>query len=211
VEQGVIRENPAGNLDSPKLPSRVPVYLEPEEVNRLITAAQDDTAEGARNYVMLEVLYAAGLRVTELVNLSLNELDLEIGCVRVMGKGSRERIVPLGIPAVKALADYLTATRRILLGRHVSDSVFPTRKGRAMTRVAFWKIIKKTALKAGIVKEISPHTLRHSFATHLVQHDADLRWVQVMLGHADISTTEIYTHVALHRMKTLHKKYHPRG
>ena len=134
-----------------------------------------------------------------------------MGCVTVMGKGSKERVVPIGIPASKAIMNYLENIRPLILGRSRSDALFVTRRGKPMTRQAFWKIVKKTALRAGITKEISPHTLRHSFATHLVQNDADLRWVQMMLGHADISTTEIYTHVARQRLKQLHATCHPRG
>jgi integrase/recombinase XerD len=210
-ETGQIREDPSELIDSPSLPKRLPGYLETEEVERLLAAVDTSTAEGRRDFTMLELLYATGLRVSELVALELSRVDLEVGCVVVMGKGSKERVVPIGIPASKALMAYLDATRMQLLGLRRSESVFVTRRGTRMSRQMFWKIVKKTALHAGIAKEISPHTLRHSFATHLVQNDADLRAVQLMLGHADISTTEIYTHVAQHRLKRLHTRFHPRG
>jgi integrase/recombinase XerD len=211
VERGLIRENPCDLIDSPHLPKRLPDYLEPEEVERLLSAAATSTPESIRDKAMFETIYASGLRVSELVNLDVYRVDLEMGCVTVMGKGSKERVVPMGIPASRAIMDYLQNVRPLILGRSRSDALFVTRRGKAMTRQAFWKIVKKTAIRAGITKDISPHTLRHSFATHLVQNDADLRWVQMMLGHADISTTEIYTHVARQRLKQLHASCHPRG
>lgn len=211
VERGLIRENPCDLIDSPHLPKRLPEYLEPEEVERLLSAAATSTPESIRDKAMFETIYASGLRVSELVNLDVYRVDLEMGCVTVMGKGSKERVVPMGIPASRAIMDYLQNVRPLILGRSRSDALFVTRRGKAMTRQAFWKIVKKTAIRAGITKDISPHTLRHSFATHLVQNDADLRWVQMMLGHADISTTEIYTHVARQRLKQLHTSCHPRG
>jgi integrase/recombinase XerD len=180
-------------------------------VDRLLAAADPSTLEGRRDHTMLELVYASGLRVSELVMLEMSRVDLEVGCVTVMGKGSRERVVPMGLPASRALMAYMDEIRPLFLGIRRSESLFVTRRGKPMTRQAFWKIVKKTAVKAGIRKEISPHTLRHSFATHLVQNDADLRVVQLMLGHADISTTEIYTHVAQHRLKRLHATCHPRG
>ena len=198
-------------IESPRLSRGIPNYLEPDEVERLFEATAVLTPEGVRNIAMLEVLYATGLRVSELVGLETGRCDLEIGCVTVMGKGSKERVVPMGLPAKRAVLTYLRSARSMLLdGRH-SKALFVTRLGHQMTRQGFWKIVKKTALLAGIQKEISPHTLRHSFATHLVQNSADLRVVQEMLGHADISTTEIYTHVAARRLKELHAMAHPRG
>ncbi len=211
VETDQIRENPAEHIDSPKLPANLPNYLEPEEVDALLTAADANTPEGKRDNTMLELVYATGLRVSELVSLEIYRVDMEMGCVTVMGKGSRERVVPMGIPASKAVMEYMEGPRHLLLGQKRSEALFVTRRGKPMTRQAFWKIVKKTARRAGITKEISPHTLRHSFATHLVQNDADLRAVQIMLGHADISTTEIYTHVAQQRLKQLHAACHPRG
>lgn len=211
VETDRIRENPAEHIESPKLPSNVPNYLESEEVEALLSATDATTPEGKRDNTMLELVYATGLRVSELVGLEIYRVDMEMGCVTVMGKGSRERVVPMGIPASRAVMEYLDGARIMLLGPRRSEALFVTRRGKPMTRQAFWKIVKKTARRAGIRKEISPHTLRHSFATHLVQNDADLRAVQIMLGHADISTTEIYTHVAQHRLKRLHAACHPRG
>jgi integrase/recombinase XerD len=210
-ERGYLREDPTEHIDTPRLPKRIPEYLEPEEVVVLLSASNTNAPEGARDYAMFELLYACGLRVSELVSLDVYRVDLEMGCVTVMGKGSRERVVPMGIPALDSVLAYIDNTRPLLLGARRSEALFVTRRGKPMTRQSFWKIVKKTALKAGIQKEISPHTLRHSFATHLVQNDADLRWVQVMLGHADISTTEIYTHVAKQRLKQLHASCHPRG
>lgn len=211
MERGAVAEDPSEQIDTPHLPKRIPEYLEPEEVERLLGAVDPSTPEGMRDHAMFELLYATGLRVSELVGLEVFRVDLEMGCVTVMGKGSKERVVPVGIPAARAVMEYLDNVRPRLLGGARCEALFVTRRGGPMTRQAFWKIVKKTALRAGIGKEISPHTLRHSFATHLVQNDADLRSVQIMLGHADISTTEIYTHVARRRLKQLHTMYHPRG
>jgi integrase/recombinase XerD len=211
VECGLIRENPCDLIDAPRLPKRLPEYLEPDEVERLLAASVTSTPESIRDNAMFETIYATGLRVSELVGLEVYRVDLEMGCVTVMGKGSKERVVPMGIPASRAIMNYLENVRPLILGRSRSNALFVTRRGKPMTRQAFWKIVKKTALRAGIAKDVSPHTLRHSFATHLVQNDADLRWVQMMLGHADISTTEIYTHVARQRLKQLHASCHPRG
>jgi integrase/recombinase XerD len=211
VECRLIHENPCDLIDAPRLPKRLPEYLEPEEVERLLAASISTSLESIRDNAMFETIYATGLRVSELVGLDVDRVDLEMGCVTVMGKGSKERVVPIGIPALRAIMNYLDNVRPLILGGARSDALFVTRRGKPMTRQAFWKIVKKTALRAGITKVISPHTLRHSFATHLVQNDADLRWVQMMLGHADISTTEIYTHVARQRLKQLHAACHPRG
>jgi integrase/recombinase XerD len=212
IESKYLSENPCENLDAPAAAKRIPVYLEVEEVERLLGAPDQSTPEGLRDRTMLEVLYATGLRVSELVGLTLNEVNLEVGCLTIMGKGSKGRVVPMGIPASQMIIKYLDCARPVLLGVYRSDYLFVTRRqGRRMTREGFWKIVKKQALTSGITKNVSPHTLRHSFATHLVQNDADLRWVQLMLGHADIATTEIYTHVAKQRLKQIHTKYHPRG
>lgn len=211
IETAQAQQNPTEHIESPRLAKKIPQYLEQEEVERLLNAVDQTTLEGKRDATMLELLYASGLRVSELVNLETFRVDLEIGCVTVLGKGSRERVTPLGAPAARSIINYLDQVRPGLIGTHRSEALFVTRRGRPMTRQAFWKIIKKNAISAGIFKEISPHTLRHSFATHLVQNDADLRSVQAMLGHSDISTTEIYTHVARKRLKQIHSKYHPRG
>jgi integrase/recombinase XerD len=211
LDSNLIAENPADAVDAPKLPRNLPAYLEQREVELLIRTPDTASSQGKRNYAMLELLYATGLRVSELVQIKTRQVDFEIGCVTVTGKGSKERVVPMGLPAANAVLDYVKYVRPAFLKDPRVGAVFLSRFGKAMSRQAFWKIVKKTAALAGIIKEISPHTLRHSFATHLVQNDADLRWVQLMLGHSDISTTEIYTHVAQHRLKQLHSKYHPRG
>lgn len=211
ADTGRIAVNPTDLLDSPRPPGRLPKYLDMPEVENLLASVDCTTQEGRRDKTMLEVLYATGLRVSELVGLSLYAVDLEMGCVTVMGKGSKERVVPMGVPAAQAVMQYLDEVRPRLLGMGRSQALFVTRRGKGMTRQAFWKIVKKVARAAFIRKEISPHTLRHSFATHLVQNNADLRAVQLMLGHSDISTTEIYTHVAQQRLKQLHATCHPRG
>ncbi len=211
MEIGEIKENPCEHIETPRMAKTIPRYLEQAEVERLIAAADISCPEGVRDNAMIELLYATGLRVSELVGLETYRLDFEMGCVTVMGKGSKERVVPFGLMASKKLIDYYEKVRPLILGPRRSEHLFVTRKGQKMTRQAFWKIIKKIARKADITKEISPHTLRHSFATHLVQNDADLRSVQLMLGHSDISSTEIYTHVAKTRLKELHKRTHPRG
>ena len=211
IETDQIAENPCEFIETPRLPKRIPEYLDQREVEILISSADVSTPEGARDDTMIELLYGTGLRVSELVGLETYRVDLEIGCVTVMGKGSKERVVPIGLTASSKIMAYCDNVRPRIIGPRRSEYLFVTRKGGPMTRQAFWKIIKKTARNAGITKQISPHTLRHSFATHLVQNEADLRSVQLMLGHADISTTEIYTHVAKTRLKDVHKKAHPRG
>jgi integrase/recombinase XerD len=210
-ERKIIDQDPSELIESPKLPKRIPKYLETNEVNALLKAPDPNFPEGLRDQAMLEIMYAGGLRVSELVSMEMPALDLEMGCVLVMGKGGKERITPIGAPATKSTLRYLESARPLLLKNHKSNHIFVTRRGGPMTRQSFWKIIKKTAKKAGITKEISPHTLRHSFATHLVQNDADLRSIQIMLGHADISTTEIYTHIAKKRLKEIHTRNHPRA
>ncbi len=211
IERGEISEDPAELIESPRLPRKIPAYLESAEVEALLAAPDKSVPEGKRDAAMFELAYAAGLRASELVTLESSQVDLEMGCVTVTGKGSKERVVPIGIPASKAIMDYMNTARPVLLGAGRSPALFVTRRGGPMTRQGFWKIVKKYARHALITKNISPHTLRHSFATHLVQNSADLRSVQLMLGHADISTTEIYTHVARQRLKQIHALYHPRG
>jgi len=186
-----------------------------EEVERLLDAPDEQSPEGLRDRAMLEVLYATGVRVTELVELPMNGVDLTVGYVRVVGKGSKTRLVPLGEVARDALDLYLRGPRAELLrkngGPSVTDAVFVTRRGGPMTRQAFWKNIKRYGLLANIMRTISPHVLRHSFATHLLDHGANLRVVQTLLGHADIGTTQIYTHVTRERLKKLHQEHHPRA
>ncbi|MGC8660609.1 MAG: site-specific tyrosine recombinase, partial [Desulfomonilaceae bacterium] len=211
AETGAVMENPAEHIETPRLPRRIPHYLDQGEVEALIAAADTITPQGIRNDAMVELLYATGLRVSELVGLETYRIDFEVGCVTVMGKGSKERVVPMGLNASRKALNYFENARPRIIGAKRSEFFFVTSKGGKMTRQAFWKIIKKVSRDAGISKEISPHTLRHSFATHLVQNDADLRSVQLMLGHSDISTTEIYTHVAAARLKEVHRRTHPRA
>ena len=206
-----IAADPTLKLDSPKRVPRFPKTLSEADVEALLAAPDVNVPLGLRDRAMLEVLYASGLRVSELVGMKTIEANLEAGVVRVMGKGSKERLVPLGEEAVDWLKRYLEKARPALLSGQLSDAVFVTARGRAMTRQAFWHLIKRYALIADIRQPLSPHTLRHAFATHLINHGADLRVVQLLLGHADISTTQIYTHVARERLKKLHTEHHPRG
>ncbi|WP_345792770.1 site-specific tyrosine recombinase XerD [Thauera sp. JM12B12] len=207
-----ITEDPTLLLDSPMPAERFPKTLSEAQVEALLAAPDPSTPQGLRDRCMLEVLYAAGLRVSELVGLKVFAVGLGEGVLRVMGKGSKERLVPLGEIAVDWLQRYLREARPALLAGRVCDEVFVTRLGAGMTRQMFWRIIKQHAIEAGIARErISPHTLRHAFATHLLNHGADLRVVQLLLGHADISTTQIYTHVARERLKQLHARHHPRA
>ena len=212
LDQGRIQADPLRNIEKPKAIQRFPKTLTEKQVIDLLDAPDTHTALGMRDRAMLELLYATGLRVSELIGLRLFELSLNDNVVRVMGKGSKERLVPLGEVAADWLARYLREARGDLLDRHVTDAIFVTARGTGMTRQMFWVLIKKYALHAGIPQQrISPHVLRHAFATHLLNHGADLRVVQLLLGHADISTTQIYTHVARERLKQLHHQHHPRG
>jgi len=210
VMEGKLENNPARLMDSPKMPQKLPHILSPLEVDTLLRQPDKASARGLRDKAMLELLYATGLRVSELVNLKMQNINLEAGYVRMIGKGSKERMVPMGAEAVGALKDYLADGRKSLLKNRSSSYLFISARGKALTRQGFWKSIKQYGLKAGIRKDISPHSLRHSFASHLLEGGADLRSVQVMLGHADISTTQIYTHVARERLKEIHEKHHPR-
>ncbi|MFT4173408.1 MAG: site-specific tyrosine recombinase XerD [Rhodocyclaceae bacterium] len=206
-----ISADPSLDLDPPISAERFPKTLSESQVEALLDAPDTETTFGLRDRAMFELLYATGLRVSELVGIKIFELDLNIGVVRVMGKGSKERLVPLGEWALEWLRKYLAQARPALV-KHTDEAVFLTRFGHAMTRQMFWGLIKRYAVTAGIRTElISPHTLRHAFATHLLNHGADLRVVQLLLGHADISTTQIYTHVARERLKLLHQTHHPRG
>jgi len=207
-----ITQDPTLNLDAPPRPPRFPKTLSEAEVEALLAAPDVDTELGLRDRCLLEVLYATGLRVSELISLKVFEVSLTDGVIRVFGKGNKERLVPLGEIAQSWLARYLETTRPQLLKQKTCDAIFISRRGSGITRQMAWQLIKRYALTAGIAAgRISPHTLRHAFATHLINHGADLRVVQMLLGHSDISTTEIYTHVARERLKTLHEKHHPRG
>jgi integrase/recombinase XerD len=211
VREGLRADDPAVDLESPKLPRSLPRSLSEAEVEALLDAPDVASAQGLRDRAMLETLYASGLRVSELVGLKTVQVSLDMGVVRVLGKGSKERLTPLGEEAVEWIVRYQKEGRPALLGARKSDALFVTARGTPMTRQAFWALVKRHALKAGIGRAISPHTLRHAFATHLINHGADLRVVQLLLGHSDISTTQIYTHVARERLKALHRKHHPRG
>ena len=206
-----VRADPTLKLDAPKRAPRFPKTLSEADVEALLAAPQVDTPLGLRDRAMLEVLYASGLRVSELVSLRTFEVNLEAGVLRVLGKGSKERLVPLGEEAVHWLQKYLRKARPELLRRATSEALFVTARGAAMTRQAFWHNLKRHGVRSIPGKSLSPHVLRHAFATHLINHGADLRVVQMLLGHADISTTQIYTHVARERLKQLHAKHHPRG
>jgi len=209
--EGLRKDDPAAELDSPKLPRSLPKSLSEAEVEALLGAPDVDRPQGLRDRAMLETLYASGLRVSELVGLKTVQASLDMGVVRVLGKGSKERLAPLGEEAIAWIDRYQREARSALLGKRRSDALFVTPRGGPMTRQAFWKVVQRHAQAAGIPRAISPHTLRHAFATHLINHGADLRVVQLLLGHADISTTQIYTHVARERLKQLHRKHHPRG
>jgi integrase/recombinase XerD len=211
LREGLRSDDPAARLESPKLPRALPKSLSEAEVEALLAAPDVATPQGVRDRAMLETLYASGLRVSELVGLKTIQVGLDMGVVRILGKGSKERLAPLGEEAVAWIERYQREARTELLRARKSDALFVTARGGAMTRQAFWALVKRHARRAGIRQPISPHTLRHAFATHLINHGADLRVVQMLLGHADISTTQIYTHVARERLKALHRKHHPRG
>jgi len=210
AEEGSGRD-PTQNLSSPRLNRPLPKVLSLEEVDRLLAAPDLETALGLRDGAMLEFLYATGLRVSELVNLHMDEVNLAVGYVRCRGKGGKERIVPANDVAIDALKKYLAEGRPELEGERPEPWVFLSRKGGPLTRVAFWQTIRKYAVAAGIMKKISPHVLRHSFATHLLERGADLRVIQELLGHSDISTTQIYTHLERERLREIHAKHHPRS
>ena len=210
--RGRIVADPTLKLANPSRPSRLPKVMSEKQVETLLDAPDLETPLGLRDRAMLETIYATGLRVSELVNLRLHEVSLADGVLRALGKGSKERLVPLGQIAIEWIKRYLNEARPDILNGQQSDDLFVTARGAAMTRQAFWQLIKRYALIAGIAPEkLSPHVLRHAFATHLLNHGADLRVVQLLLGHADISTTQIYTHVARERLKSLHAQHHPRG
>ena len=204
-------DDPSAQIEAPRLGRPLPKSLSESEVEALLEAPDPATAEGLRDRAMLELLYATGLRVSELVGLQPDQLSLSQGVVRVVGKGGKERLVPLGDEAVEWLQRYIEQARPALLGGQPANQLFATRRGDGMTRQAFWYRIKKHAVAAGIRQSLSPHTVRHAFATHLVNHGADLRVVQLLLGHSSLSTTQIYTHVARERLQALHARHHPRG
>ena len=208
---GLIKRNPAKLVDLPKSGLKLPTVLNVEEIDRLLSAPDPEKPAGQRDAAMLELMYAAGLRVSELIGLKMNAVNLEAGFVRVVGKGSKERIVPIGRKAMAIIQAYLKTGRGRLLKEIVSPYLFVARAGKPMTRQGFWKLLKRYALKAGLQQRVTPHSMRHSFASHLLEGGADLRAVQIMLGHSDITTTQIYTHVAQKRLVEIHNKYHPRG
>ncbi len=211
VREGWIQKNPSDLIDSPKLGRPLPKSITEAEVDALLQAPDVSDVLGMRDRAMLELLYATGLRVSELVGLQLAQVGLAQGVVRVIGKGNKERLVPMGDEAVLWVARFVREARPDILGARLCSALFPTRRGTGMTRQAFWHLIKRYAARAGIHKQLSPHTLRHAFATHLINHGADLRVVQMLLGHSDLSTTQIYTYVARERLKNLHQQHHPRG
>ncbi|MCD6306563.1 MAG: site-specific tyrosine recombinase XerD [Deltaproteobacteria bacterium] len=210
ASEGHIQENPARLLETPRLGLRLPEILSRDEVERLLSQPDPSIPAGSRDRAMLELLYAAGLRVSELIGLKVLNINLESGYLRTVGKGAKERLAPIGGKAVAAVRDYLLNGRPLMIHGDNPPHLFLNFRGRPLTRQGFWKIIKAYGKAAGIQKEITPHTLRHSFASHLLEGGADLRAVQVMLGHEDISTTQIYTHVTRDRLRELHEKYHPR-
>jgi len=211
LRENKIKGDPTLEILSPKIPKSLPKSLSEEEVESLLNAPSVKTVSGLRDKAMLELLYACGLRVSELVNILLTELSMTEGVIRVTGKGSKTRLVPMGEEAVDWIKKYINESRNGILKKKTSKYLFITIRGSAMTRQAFWYLIKRYSIIAQINKPMSPHMLRHAFATHLINHGADLRVVQMLLGHSDISTTQIYTHVARERLKNLHRSHHPRG
>jgi integrase/recombinase XerD len=211
VREGRRSDDPTAKIQMPKIGRTLPKSLSEEEVESLLSAPATDDPLGFRDRTMLEVLYATGLRVTELINLRYTQVNLNQGVVRIRGKGNKERLIPLGETSVDWLKRFIDGPRGEILLERQTDYLFPTRRGERMTRQAFWHIIKRYARTAGVERDLSPHTLRHAFATHLLNHGADLRVVQMLLGHSDLSTTQIYTHVARERLKELHSEHHPRG
>ncbi len=211
IREGRLSEDPTVSIAAPKLGRNLPATLSETDVDDLLAAPDTSTALGYRDRAMLEVLYASGLRVSELVGLKLSEINFRQGLLRVMGKGNKDRLVPIGEDAIIWLKTFIEQWRLEILGDKKTEVVFPTNRGAGMTRQGFWYIIKRYATHSGINKEVSPHVLRHAFATHLLNNGADLRVVQLLLGHSDLSTTQIYTHIAKERLKDIHEKFHPRG
>jgi len=211
LREGVISDDPTAQIAMPKIGRALPQSLTEEEVDALLGAPNVSESLGHRDRAMLELLYATGVRVSELINLKMSQVNLNQGVLRIVGKGDRERLIPLGDEAQDWLKEFIDGPRVEILLERQSEYLFPTRRGDRMTRQAFWHIIKRYAKKAGVRKKLSPHTVRHAFATHLLNNGADLRVVQLLLGHSDVSTTQIYTHVARERMKDMHAQHHPRG
>ena len=212
VKTSIVLNNPTAKIDSPKLGHSLPKVLSEKDIDKLIHSPDTKEPLGLRDRAMLELLYSSGLRVSELIKLEIINLNLRQGVVRIMGKGEKERLVPIGEEAMEWINKYLNSSREVLIGKESKDQhLFVTKRGKGMTRQAFWYRVKKYALRSGIDKSLSPHTLRHAFATHLLNHGADLRTVQLLLGHTSLSTTQIYTEVAKERMKSLHSQHHPRG
>jgi integrase/recombinase XerD len=211
LREGLLAEDPTAQIAMPKIGRALPQSLTQEEVEALLGAPAVAEPLGHRDRAMLEVLYATGVRVSELINLKISQVNLNQGVIRIVGKGDRERLIPLGDEAQDWVKEFVAGPRVEILLERQTEYLFPTRRGDRMTRQAFWHIIKRYARKAGIKKKLSPHTVRHAFATHLLNNGADLRVVQLLLGHSDVSTTQIYTHVARERLKELHSRHHPRG
>ena len=212
IRQGLIEVDPAEKIEFPKLGRQLPEVLTEDEVDKLLGAPNVDKSQGIRDRTMLEVLYACGLRVSELISLQLHQVNVRAGVLRIIGKGNKERLVPFGEQAGEWLERYLQTSRPVLLKEcHDCNVLFVSNRGLGMTRQAFWHVIKRHAKAVGIDKHLSPHTLRHAFATHLLNHGADLRVVQMLLGHSDLSTTQVYTHIAQARLQELHREHHPRG
>lgn len=211
IHEKKINANPFAQIEHTKVWTRLPDTLSKEDVNLLLGAPGLKTPRAIRDTAMLELMYATGIRVSEIITLTVSNINWQIGYVIVMGKGSKERIVPIGRSAYNCLYEYVNHTRPQFVKEYATNTLFLNKSGRGLTRQGFWKIVKKYALQVGLQKKVHPHTFRHSFASHLLEGGADLRSVQTMLGHADISTTQIYTHVTRERLKLIHKKYHPRG
>ena len=207
----IITEDPTINIRTPKLSVSLPDILSLQEIEELLESPDDSTNIGQRDSTMLEVLYGTGIRVSELINLQLNGLNFDLGYIMVMGKGSKERIVPLGSIALRKVKSYIEYGRNALLKDKISDYLFLNRNGKRMTRQGFWKNLRQYVIKSGINKTVTPHTIRHTFATHLLERGADLRTIQILLGHSDISSTQIYTHIDVKRLKDIHAKHHPRA
>jgi len=211
MREGLRDTDPTADIEMPRIGRSLPKSLSEDEVDSLLNAPNTDEPLGHRDRAMLELLYATGLRVSELINLKQSQINFNQGVLRIVGKGDRERLIPLGDESQRWLKDFIDGPRMEILLERQTDYLFPTRRGDRMTRQAFWHIIKRYSEKAGVRKKLSPHSLRHAFATHLLNRGADLRVVQLLLGHSDLSTTQIYTHVARERLKDLHGEHHPRG